>query len=27
MTLLFDDAGYRNLSVELVEQKDLLKPA
>jgi ATP-dependent DNA helicase RecQ len=27
MTLLFDDAGYRNLSVELVEQNDLLKPA
>ncbi|HYH51839.1 MAG TPA: RecQ family ATP-dependent DNA helicase [Acidimicrobiia bacterium] len=27
MTLLFDDAGYRNLSVEIVQQNDLLKPA
>jgi ATP-dependent DNA helicase RecQ len=27
ITLLFDEAGYRNLSVELVRTGNLLKPA
>ncbi|MDQ1493075.1 MAG: ATP-dependent helicase RecQ, partial [Actinomycetota bacterium] len=27
MTVLFDDAGYRNLSVELVLARNLLQPA
>lgn len=26
VTVLFDDAGYRTLSVELVEEHDLLRP-
>jgi ATP-dependent DNA helicase RecQ len=27
MTLLFDDAGYRTLSVRVVQDKDLLQPS
>jgi hypothetical protein len=27
MTVLFDEAGYRTLSVDLVRTKDLLQPA